>query len=532
MKTTPKGPFLGVNNRLPDFALHKPKVGDFLRRAENVEITNAGTLQRRKATALLQAVSGIHSLYTTESGDRYAVIASALYEVTLPTYTQTLVSVLTSDDRMSYAEFNGSLYFSNGTDSGRITGGVLYPLALPTPVSPAVAALPASGTLFAGKYQVAVAYFNSATGEEGGVSPSHNFDLPADGGLRITLPAATAGATHINVYVSRVNGDVPFFRVSVATGTATADVGSNVYAREANQRYEAPLPAGELVFFNGTLYSIKGGTVFEGIPFRPGYYVPINQRDAEGGGVHFLNDVQVFAPAQNGVYIATTKTTHWFPGTRLTKTEMVQDILPYGGVPGTFFTDKKSSKVGWFSTAGVVVADITGQADAVMADNIDLTAPASGVSSVFTDGGFHRVVSCGWCVNVENGAATSFSDYDFTSISGNYGTKADGIHDLLATGPVAYDVGLGKENFGTEVQKHLPAAYLGGSSESPMQLRVQTPQHDYTYPARSCSDEVEIHRVDPGKGLRANWYDLSLVGEDDFTLASVSFAPTASTRRI
>ena len=53
MKTLPLGPFLGINNRLPDFALHKPKVGDFLRLAVNVDITNSGNIKRRKATALL-----------------------------------------------------------------------------------------------------------------------------------------------------------------------------------------------------------------------------------------------------------------------------------------------------------------------------------------------------------------------------------------------------------------------------------------------------------------------------------------------
>lgn len=41
MKTLPKGPFLGINNRRPDFALHVPKEGDFVRDAVNVDIDNA-----------------------------------------------------------------------------------------------------------------------------------------------------------------------------------------------------------------------------------------------------------------------------------------------------------------------------------------------------------------------------------------------------------------------------------------------------------------------------------------------------------
>lgn len=529
MKTISKGGFLGINNRLPDFALHKPKVGDLLRSAVNVDITNSGNIKRRKATALVQAVSGIHSLYTTTSGTRYAVIGGVLYEVTLPTYSQSFVATLSSNDRVSYVEYAGSLYLSNGTDRLRIEGGTVYPMALPTPSAPMLSAI--GGGLFAGKYQVSIAYANSLTGEEGGISPSGNIAVADSSGVRVALPGAVSGATHINVYASTVNGSIPFLAASIPVGTPLLDIVAPAAGREANQRFEAPLPAGELFLFNGMLCSFKGSEVFEGIPARPGYYVPLNQREPEGGRIPFPADVAVVAPAQNGVYVVSDKT-YWLAGTRMTNAEMVVDALPYGGVPGTFFSVPNSKNVGWFGALGIVIADTAGQATTPMAENIDLTPPASGVSAVFSDGGHYRVVSCGWCLNIENGAATSYTGYDFTSISGTYGTKADGVYDLAAAGDVPWDINLGKQDFGTEAFKHLPAVYIGVNSEVPVSLRVQTPEHDYTYDARSSATDTRIQRVDPGKGLRAAWYELSLLGESDFTLASVSFAPAASTRRI
>ena len=45
MKTVTLGPFLGINNRLPNFALHVDQKGDFLKSAENVDIDNAGRLR-------------------------------------------------------------------------------------------------------------------------------------------------------------------------------------------------------------------------------------------------------------------------------------------------------------------------------------------------------------------------------------------------------------------------------------------------------------------------------------------------------
>ena len=62
MKTQQLGPFLGINNRLPDFALHVDKTGDYLRSAVNVDIDNKGNLHRRKVDTLLEAMADAHSL--------------------------------------------------------------------------------------------------------------------------------------------------------------------------------------------------------------------------------------------------------------------------------------------------------------------------------------------------------------------------------------------------------------------------------------------------------------------------------------
>ncbi len=525
MKTQPKGPFLGINNRLPEYALHKDKVGDFLRGALNVDIDNAGRIRRRRAASLIQAMTAPHSLHMTSETAGYMVRDSVIYAITLPSYSESLFKTLTSNNPISWVEYAGSLYYSNGVDSGRILAGVWYPWALPTPSAPAVSGI--AGTLFKGAYQVAVSYCNNVTGEEGGVSPANSFALSADGALRVTLPAATVGATHINVYVSTVNGSVPLLAATVATGSATADITAQASGREANERFEAPLPAGTQLFeFNGCLCSVNGSNVFEGIPYRPGYYLKME------GRIPFPAAVSNAVPAENGVYVVADKT-YWLQGAVMTKAEIVKDVLPYGGVPGTaFITPDDKSMVGWFGRDGIVLADMLGQVKAVMADNVDQEAPESGTAMVFVDRGCRRVVSCGWCLNLETSAVTQYSDYDFNSASGGYGARADGIYTLSGTGKVSYLIDLGKEGFGVEEKKNMPAAYLGYASEEPMTLRVQTPEHDYSYPARYCSDDLRIHRVDPGKGLSANWFDLSLVGEYDFTLATVSFAPMASTRRI
>lgn len=531
MKTQTKGPFLGINNRLPDFALHVDKVGDYLRDAVNVDITHSGSIVRRSAFAMIQPMTGAHSLYMDSDTTGYLVRASVLYRVTLlPTYAETSTKALAANDRVSYKDFGGSIYFSNGTDSGRIVGSQWFPMAMPTPSAPSVSGN-IGGSLYKGGYQVALAYYNAVTGEEGGVGPSSNPVISsATGGLRISLPGAVPGATHINVFVSTVNGSIPLFSASVTVGTSLIDIiDETTRLREANARFEAPLPAGRLFVFNGCLCSYAGNNVYEGIPFRPGYYLPSE------GRIPMPAEVSNVVPAENGVYIVADKT-YWLSGPVMTKAETVKDVLPYGGSKGTeFIVPTDSHQFGWFGKRGFVLADTMGQVTEAMADNIDLDMPAFGVSSVFLDRGYIRVVACGWCMNLEKLFATRYTDYDFTSISGSYGTKPDGIYDLSSVGRVDSSINLGRENFGSENMKAMPASYLGGFSETPMQLTIESPNGDsWDYLARSCSGGVEINRVDPGLGLRENWFGLTVSNTDgsDFNLASVSFAPVASKRRI
>lgn len=525
MKTLPLGPFLGLNNRRPDFNLRVDKVGDFVRQAINVDVTDTGNFVRRKATELVQAMSAPHSLYKS-----YLVRASALYSVTLPTYSETMVTILNSNAKLSWCEINGDLFFSNGTDSGRITNGVLYPWALPTPASPNVATI--GGSLYAGWYQVTVCYRNATTGEEGGVGPSSNYELTNTGGLRVTLPGATSGATHVDVYVSTVNGAIPMRQTTVAVGTATVDIVSLVAGREAAQRYEAPLPAGTRIFeFNGCLCSVVGKRLYIGLPGRAGYYLPVYPHPL------FSANISTAIGNQAGMYVAADKT-YFFAGTDPAQIEAVRDVLPYGAVSGTEFVipDKENVVVGWFGAKGFVLADSQGQVTAATSDNVDVVAPASGCSTVLETRGYRRVVSCGYTMNLANKAVTTYTGWDFTSTSGGYGTLADGVYKLEGSGPVAnWFIDFGKIDFGVEEKKHLPAVYLNCSSEEALVLRVTLPDGAYyDYPARSYSAGLEMHRVDPGKGLRENWFGLSVLNENgcDFTLAGSSFAPTVSTRRI
>lgn len=525
MKSSPIGPFAGINNRRQDYALFDKERGFFLRAAENVDLTADGALVVRRAPELIQAMSAPHSLFR-----RLLVRAGSLYAITLPSYAETFKRLLASNAPMSYAEINGSTYFSNGVDSGRIDAdGTVRPWGLPTPAAPTVTGI--SGTLFAGKYQVRVSYSNSVTGEEGGVSPATSAELSAAGALRVALPAATEGATHVNVYVSSVNGGVEMLQATVAAGTATVDVTAiTANKREASQRIEAPLPAGSRVFeFNGRLCSVDGSTLYVGLPYRPGYYLPLS------GHIHFPAAISVAIGNQSGIFVAADKT-YFIAGGDPESAEVVRDVLPYGAVPGTEFAMPDDVVVGWMGAKGFVMAAPDGSAKAVTADDVDVTLPARGVSFVMDSDGRDRVFSCGYVLHLERGGVTTYSsDYAITSASDGYATMADGLYRIEGDAPAsAWRIHLGKHKFGSDALKHVPAVYVGASGGRYIQLRVTTPrQGAFSYRARSKSADIQIHRIDPGKGLKDNWFELELFNQDsDDVIASVSFATENSTRRI
>lgn len=517
------GPFLGINHKRADFDLRvrtNSVQGDYLRDALNVDIDNGGNLRRRLAPSLVQVLSGAHSLHLLDGGSGLLVRDAVLYRVTLPAYSEVLVKTLSSDARMSYQAAGDSLYFSNGTDSGRVLGSTAYPWALPRPAAPGLSSV--GGSLPAGLYQVVVSYYNSGTGEEGGVSPSAQVVVVADSGVRVSLPGATTGATHVRVYLSGTNGAVPQLAATVAPG-GVADILTVPSGADAPTRREMPLPAGELLLSSGRLCSFSGNTLYLGHPHKFGYCDPL------ASFIPFPAPISVAVDAQTGIFVAADKT-YWVPNDG-----QVVDVFPYGAVSGTAFSLPDKAVYGWFGAKGLVLASPSGEAQTLM-DSVEVTPPVSGMTALITDG-FDRAVSCGWCVNLDTKAVTRYEGWDFTSFSSGYGTRDDGIYALDSSDTVAWSADFGKVDLGDNQEKHLPNAYLGVQSSDIMLLNVQAPGKfggDYTYPTRGYSAELNVQRIDVGKGLRANWFNLALSGEtgSDFILADIEFVAATTKRRI
>ena len=147
-----------------------------------------------------------------------------------------------------------------------------------------------------------------------------------------------------------------------------------------------------------------------------------------------------------------------------------------------------------------------------------------------------------WVLNTKTGATTRYDNYpfnSFTKIGGkHYGAKDDGIYELTgvddAGAVIDAAVNLGKNNFGTSLLKSMDNCYVGAASDGKIIVKVTVNGVTYSYSARNSSTELEVQRVDMGRGLRANYYELEIqnTAGGAFELASVEFTPVPLSRRI
>ncbi len=379
------GPFSsGADNVSPDFSLPKNQYGQQIaaRRIVNAEVQNSGHPRRRQGYTAVQAFSGAHSLWS--DGVRTLLVRdSVLYRVTsFDPYSETLVKLLTSNARMSYVSVAGEVYCSNGTDAGRLSASHIWsPHALPVPASCSLST--STGTLLAGKYQVAITYANGSS-EEGGAKHAA-IELASAGSIVVTLPTASVGATHINVYLTDMNGGVPKYHSQVAVGTATVTLNALATGKTLQTAYLEPLPAGRFFYYNGRLLSAVGSRLYYSSAYNLGLHDPVD------GFIGFRSDVSTVVPSQNGVYVA-ADVTHWLSGRDISKLEGITDVLPYGATAWTEFIVPNQPTVGWYGEKGLVLADLSGGVKAVQEDRYAASTSPTGSSLVVHRDGLRAVV--------------------------------------------------------------------------------------------------------------------------------------------
>lgn len=147
-----------------------------------------------------------------------------------------------------------------------------------------------------------------------------------------------------------------------------------------------------------------------------------------------------------------------------------------------------------------------------------------------------------WVVNTSNTASSQYEQYGFNSFFTRdgkaYGVANDGIYLLEGNtdnGTMIEALAeMGRSNFGSPQMKRVTNVYLGVDSDKTMYLKVNADNQEYIYEMRNNSEDINNKRVDIGRGLKGNYWNMTLLNRDgaDFKLASVVFEPIPLSRKI
>ena len=147
-----------------------------------------------------------------------------------------------------------------------------------------------------------------------------------------------------------------------------------------------------------------------------------------------------------------------------------------------------------------------------------------------------------WVINTETMANSRYESFNFNSFTkigaAYFGAKADGVYllegDTDDGEPVRGMIDIGLQRFGGSEMKRVAQAYVGYGSTGHLYVKVLVDGQEYVYRARTSSEHLDVHRVEFGRGLRANYYDFELYNEDgaDFEIDTIEFDVARLSRRI
>lgn len=321
-RSTSLNPFIGLDNRSRESSSQKGA----LRECENLDITREGGLLVRAGMTF--ATSGSWTSLFSPSSGRYLCAVKDGVLGTLIGDTFTGFSAVAGT--VSYAELNNEVFWSDGSQQGRIRpdGSVsVWGLNPPTFQASAVSG---EGGLHAGSYQVTLTAVVAGL-ESGAVAPM-SITVADGGGVRVIAP--NGSGVSFNAYMTPNGGGSDTLRqvASLAPGASVV-----LGALQPGKRLDSllaikPPPATTLCVFRGRIWGASDTLVWFTDALSPHWVFP------KIGHFVFESPIVMVLPAEDGLFIATAHRTYFLGGDDPSAMRLrVVDF--YGAVSGTGVTE-------------------------------------------------------------------------------------------------------------------------------------------------------------------------------------------------
>lgn len=293
--------------------------------AINVDITRGKKLVRRQGREKLLDAT-IQAAFATGEGEMLYQSNGSLY--LMQSDTPNLVRAgLSPSNLLAGTKLNGEIYWSNGIESGVITDGVSRNIGIKSPLTPDARQF--TGSMPNGRYHYAVTLVRG-NGYESGAQQSGVIEITS-GGIEVASPVTNdPTVTHSNLYLSNANGTVLYFATSARIGSALYYAGDTLDLVDPLQTQfcEPPDFFDMCAFYRGRMYYVQNNVVFASKPFNFGLI------DYAEDYFAFDLPITLFAPCNSGIYVATTRETHFLTGADIGEFQL-NKVYDYGAIAGS-----------------------------------------------------------------------------------------------------------------------------------------------------------------------------------------------------
>ena len=382
MKSVHIGPFLGMNNQLPQTQYTVPDQGDFVRDARNVDILDSGTLRRRSGyTKLLDGrFSSLYAMGSTALcvHDGHLCRVNALPDGQWNTVQLCPVRGAT----VSYAPVGEQVFCTDGDSVWRYAGMAVIHNAVAAPQAPLVEM--STGGLPEGAYRFLCTRVR-AFGEESAAGASAEAILDGSSGVTVTVDNTPDWPDErLCLYMTTANGEV-FYRVAYVNAGETVTVASMPDLHGACQTMDlAPMPAGDIIrFFGGRLFTAKGPVLYSSRPYAHGLHHP------EEDFFQFPQAITKVETVPDGMYICADRT--WFMSSDFAS---MREVLPYGAIKGDAARMPDGSLC-WTTPRGIVQAMPGGEIRNIQEGKVkvDIKTDTTAGTTLIERDGLQQVVS-------------------------------------------------------------------------------------------------------------------------------------------
>ena len=381
------GSFKGMDNIHQPYELPR----DTLRRAVNVDITDAGKVRRRKGATLAMSITSAHSLWS-DGINGYFVQNNQLLKFN-PNGTTTLMGAfLAGLNPTSFcATPGGEIYITCKTASAVIRAGVMNAWGLEVPIVPPTL-IASTGTLDAGTYFAVVTYLR-ADGRESGASKQVAITLAAVGGIAmVAAPNPTdATITKKRLYLTSANGDIFYMVAEVLPSDQFVTIGTPTTGAQLRTAHLSPPPFGiNLTYYKGRVFIVDAATPSV-LWFTNGF--AYDHVDTRKNFYQFGAPISNIIAVTDGMYVTADQT--YFITNAGSDDAVSESVAAFGAIAGSAEVLPNSNDVIWMTERGPLIGRESGVIELIAESSISVGAMANSASIVREQDGIRQFLVVG-----------------------------------------------------------------------------------------------------------------------------------------